>query len=99
MTDLELLSAIRTEFQKLAFIHKDILTIDEAAAFTGLETGTLKNYVYRKILGAYKPGKGHSAKLYFLKADLESYMMQNRIKSDLEISAEAATFTKKRKTA
>jgi len=98
-TEQQILSELAALHQKLLFIHKDVLTIDEASVFTGLATGTLKEYVFKKKIGAWKPGVGHSAKLYFEKADLLSYMRQNRVKSNEEISTEAATYSFKRKSA
>lgn len=91
------LSEIKAEIRRTALIpFKDILTIEEASAFTGLTIGTLKNYVFQKKIGAYKPGVGHSAKLYFDKGELESYMRQNRISSDADITAKATTYNFKK---
>lgn len=99
MNESDFLSRIESLFQKYAFLNKDTLTIEEASRFTGLTTGTLKNYVFQKKIGAFKPGVGHSAKLYFDKRELEQYMRQNRILSDMELESQAATFTFKKQSA
>lgn len=89
--DLQILSQIESLFQKYAFIHKDVLTIEEASVFTGLKADTLRQYVHKKKIGAYKPGRGKSAKLYFEKSELEKYMRGNRIESNEDLESRAAT--------
>lgn len=66
---------------------KEVLTIEEAAAFTGLSTSTLYKKTSAQEIPHFKPfGKV----IYFKRADLLACMLQNRVKTMSEINAEAS---------
>lgn len=97
MTDSEIIDQIKALFQKYAFLNKDYLTLDEAAEYTGLTRRTVQQYASERKIPHYKPGKGHSAKIYFMKSDLNDYITKGgRIESGDEIASRAATYNFKK---
>lgn len=67
---------------------KTVLNIDEAALFTGLSVG----HIYRLTSGKKIPHFKKSRKLYFKKAELEAWMLDNKILTDDEIKSKASTY-------
>ena len=57
---------------------KDVLTLREAAEYTGLKETTLRNMVWRKKITCYK---SKSKRTYFAIEDLKAYMMAERVPS------------------
>ena len=68
---------------------KEVLTFDEVANYTGLS----KSYLYKLTstgqIAHYKP-KGKL--LYFNKADVDSFLMQNRVCSNAELETKAVQY-------
>lgn len=68
---------------------KEVLTFDEVANYTGLS----KSYLYKLTstgqIAHYKP-KGKL--LYFNKADVDSFLMQNRVSSNTELETKAVQY-------
>lgn len=61
---------------------KEMLTVDEAACFTGLSTNTLRHYAEDGRLPFYKPfGK----LIYFRKSELDAALRNGRVSSISEI--------------
>lgn len=67
---------------------KTVLNIDEAALFTGLSVG----HIYRLTSGKKIPHFKKQRKLYFKKAELEAWMLDNKILTDDEIKSKASTY-------
>ena len=84
---LERLDRIESFLTDQADEQERPLTLDEAARHLDLS----KSFVYKLTssgkLTHYKTGK----RLYFRRADLNSYLLQNRVRLADEIEAEAAT--------
>lgn len=79
------LSEIENLYRGIEHFYKDILSIDEAAKFTGLK----KSYLYklcseRKITHFKNSGK----MLRFKKEDLESFLLRNKVSSISEMDDE-----------
>ena len=68
---------------------KSHLSLGEAASYTGFSRSTIYKAVERGDLCAHKPG-GH--RLVLLKADLDSWLLQNRSLSRDETQRVAATY-------
>jgi len=70
--------------------EKPVLTIEEAALYTGLS----KAYIYKLTSASqiphYKPSGG---RIYFKKTELEAWMLRNRQHTAEEINAMAETHT------
>lgn len=72
--------------------NKNVLTIDEAAAFTGLTSSTVYKLSSTQHIPHYKP---RGKMLYFERAELETWLLQRRIKTTTEIETEAANHLKR----
>ena len=68
---------------------KEVLTFDEAAAFTGLSKSYLYKLTSQKKTPHYKP----SGKLvYFNREELETWLLQNRVSTTDEITGNALSY-------
>ena len=67
---------------------KTVLSLKEAALFTGLSVG----HIYRLTSGKQIPHFKKSRKLYFKKAELEAWMLDTKILTDDEIQGRASTY-------
>lgn len=65
---------------------KDVLTLREAAEYTGLKETTLRNMVWRRKITCYK---SKSNRTYFALEDLKAYMMAGRVPSLAEEQSKA----------
>lgn len=70
------------------YCFKEPLTVEEAAAFTGMAVGTLYNLVHQTDIAFYKPF-GEKGKTYFKRSELESFLFRNRTPANYEVSGEA----------
>lgn len=66
--------------------QKKSLTIDKAAQYTGLSKSYLYKLTSKNEISFYKP---NGKKIYFLKKDLDHYILRTRIKSNEEHKKEA----------
>lgn len=73
---------------------KKVLTIDEVAALTGLSKSTLYKMTSSRQIPHYKPT---SRLLYFLREDVEAWMLQCRIATSEELETEAANYNAQKK--
>ncbi len=64
------------------------LTLQEAAAYLDISQSYLYKLTSTQQIPHFKP---RGKRVYFLKADLDSYLLQNRVKPVDEIEMEAAT--------
>lgn len=74
--------------EALLLSRKDVLTIDECAAYTGYA----KNHIYRltsqRAIPYYKPMGG---KIVFRKSEIDEWLLRNRQATAAEIDSRAAT--------
>lgn len=78
-----------SEIEEQLFIHKNILSFEEASIFLNLS----KSYLYKLTSGALIPHyKPQGKMLYFEKLELEEWLRQNPIKHKQEIMDLAATY-------
>ncbi len=76
----------------LGLAQKEVLTFDEASRYTGLSKSWLYKLTATKQIPHYKP----SGKLcYFDRAELDSWIKQNRVSTSDEIQATAQAFCMK----
>ena len=66
--------------------NKTVLTLDEAAAFTGLSASSIYKLTSNQEIPHFKP---RGKMLYFNRDELESWLMQRRVKTTDEIEAAA----------
>lgn len=67
--------------------NKTVLTIDEAAAYTGLSVSSIYKLTSTQEIPHYKP---RGKMLYFDRAELDTWLLQRRVKTTDEINAAAA---------
>ena len=80
--------------EKLLVINKKVLTIEEASELTGYKTSYLYKLTSLKDIPHSKPNGGS---IFFEKEKLETWMLQNEIKSKEEMESEALNYTLKKK--
>lgn len=87
--------ALNTKIDRLEQITllgaKTALTVDDVELLTGLKKQTIYRLIASKEIPHYKPdGRG---KVYFKKAEIEDWLLQNKQKSNAEVNIEATTHT------
>lgn len=75
--------------QKLLISQKEVLTIDEVGAYTGLSKSYLYKLTSTNQIPFYKP---NNKMVYFNRVEIEEWLLQNRMKTVSEIEGEAATY-------
>ncbi len=80
------------EYSRIA--AKNVLTIREASVILDMTPQGIRQKVREHEIPAYKPNQN---RLYFLKEDLERWMLQNRSKTMDELEAEATDYCMKRR--
>ncbi|MDM9630256.1 helix-turn-helix transcriptional regulator [Robiginitalea aurantiaca] len=73
-------------------MEKEILTVDEAASFTGFSKSHIYKLVHYRRIDHYKP---NGKNIFFRKEDLEAYLLQGKreAKSKEEIQSIAANWS------
>lgn len=88
------LSARLDRIERVALLSvKSALDINDASVLTGMTVQSLYRMTSEKRIPHYKRG----TRLYFKKEDLEAWMLDERIKTDEEIQAEASSLIIKNK--
>lgn len=75
--------------ENLLLSQKNALTFDEGAIFTGIGKSFLYKLTSGGIVPHYKP---RGKMIYFDRAELEKWLLQNRITPTDEIEAKASTY-------
>lgn len=94
MTQEELNKLASAIGQKMLFAQKEILTLEEAAQYTGLKKSYLYKLTSSRAIPHYKP---NGKNCFFKRAELEEWLTTNRVATDddLTVSAQAYCMTKK----
>lgn len=77
------------ELEKMLFLTKNVLSFDEASKFLNLSKSYLYKLTSGNLIPHYKP---QGKMLYFEKADLEAWLRQNPIKTQMQIEQEAQRY-------
>jgi excisionase family DNA binding protein len=89
MVELQKINERLANIEAMLLSSKTVFTFDEAATYTGLS----KSYLYKLTatggIPCYKP---NGKVLYFNKAELDNWMMQNRKATSEELSIKANTY-------
>lgn len=95
MENLQSIDDRLRNIETLLLSQKTVLNFDEVAAFTGLS----KSYLYKLTcsggIPCYKPQGKH---IYFNKAEIDQWLLQNRKATTKELESQAATFVTLQKT-
>jgi len=73
-------------------LTKEVLDVEEAARFTKLTESYLYKLTSRQEIPHYKP---RGKKVYFKRTELESWLLQHKVKSSAEIKTEAGNHVAK----
>ena len=65
-----------------------VLTLNEASEYTGLSKATMYGYTHRNQIPYSKPGGN---RIFFLKSDIDSWLMSNKIKCEKSDNNPAVT--------
>ena len=68
---------------------KNVLTLDDVAALTGLSKSHLYKLTCTHQIPFYKP---NGKQIYFDRGEIENWMKQNRVATNDEIEAQAVTY-------
>lgn len=71
-----------TVLEHLIFDSKDVLTLEEAAAYLGISKSTLYKLTHQHEIPFYRP---NGKLIYFEKSELVKWMLQNRSMTEDEI--------------
>lgn len=74
---------------KVSALHKDVLTLEDVAQYTGLSRSHLYKLVESKTIPHYKPNGKY---LYFERKEVENWLRRNRIASSDEVASKAAGY-------
>jgi|SRR5579863_433231 len=85
---LEILISNRQEIRIMSTENKEIMNIDEVAAFLFISKSTLYKFVMNRKIPHFKVG----GKLYFKRSDLMSWVQEGKVKTMAEIQNEASTY-------
>lgn len=93
MTDKELDSVAKAVADRLGVNSKEVLTAREACRYMGVTYGYLGKLTMRRAVPFSKPmGKYR----FFRRADLEEWLMSNRVATGEELDAQAAAYTRRK---
>ena len=92
MTDNNIKEIAEMVTANTIFTTKEVLTSDEAAAYMGISKSYLYKLTMRGAVPHYKPmGK----MVFFNRGELEQWLQQNRVASDVEIADAANRYCAK----
>lgn len=92
MTQEELDQVAEAIGQKVAICHKEVLTLEEAALYTGMEKSYLYKLTASQAIPHYKPtGK----KCYFRRHELEQWLTSNPIATSADLNGAALAYCMK----
>lgn len=86
---LQLLEQKLRKLENLLISQKNVLTFHEGATYMGVSDSCLYKKTMAGTVPHYKPG---GKMIYFDRAELERWLLQNRITPADEIEAKAATY-------
>ncbi len=89
MENLQSIEQRLSNIETLLLSQKTVLNFDEVAVYTGLSKSHLYKLTSTGGIPCYKP---HGKHIYFEKAQIDLWLLQNKKKSNAEIDSEAATF-------
>ena len=85
----ERLETVENTVKMAGLVKKEVLTFDEAATFTGMSKSYLYKQTAQKNVPHYKPA---GKLVYFNRAELESWLLQNRVSTTDEITSKAVNY-------
>lgn len=87
--DIDLQQVADLKTANIISTTKAVLTVDEAARYMGIAKSTLYKMTMRREIPHYKP---HGKLCYFVRAELEAWLMSNRVATSDEIRDKAQAY-------
>ncbi len=87
----KLAEAINNSF---ALCHKEVLTLDEAARYTGLKKSYLYKLTASKAIPHYKP---NGKNCFFRRTELENWLTANPVATVADLNGRAQAYCKRNK--
>ena len=88
----QLAEAINNSF---ALCHKEVLTLDEAARYTGMKKSSLYKLTSTRAIPHYKPNGKYC---FFKRTELEEWLTANPVATTADLNAAAQAYCMKNKT-
>lgn len=89
LQELQVMNDRLNNIEQALLSVKTVLTLHEAAEYTGLS----KSYLYKLTSSGLIPhSKPNGKQCYFSKNELDTWLLRNQVKTSAEIEAEAATY-------
>ena len=85
----KVLSVIIEKIDDVELSKKSILTVEEAARYTGYSEQRLKHFARTKQISSCKPMVGGSCRAFFKREDLDAFLTQYRSESNFELQKKA----------
>lgn len=95
MTHDEISQLVEAINGSLAICHKEVLTLDEAARYTGLKKASLYKLTSARVIPHSKP---NGKNCFFNRKALEEWMMGNPVATAADINAEAQAYCQFKKS-
>ncbi len=77
------------ELQNSKECKKEVLTLEEACAYTGLSKSKMYKHTHQREIPHYKP---QGKKIYFKREELISWLLSNRVKTIQELEDESIKY-------
>lgn len=79
----------------VAIYHKEILTLDEAALYTGLKKSYLYKLTSSRKIPHYKP---NGKNCFFRRTELEAWLTASPVATEADLNGQAHAYCMKKKT-
>lgn len=94
MTQEEISKLAEAINSRLALCQKEVLTLDEAAQYTGMKKSYLYKLTASKAIPHYKP---NGKNCFFSRKALEEWLMSNPVATAADLNAEAQAYCMRKK--
>jgi excisionase family DNA binding protein len=83
----QILAKLDLIYSHIQYSDRPFMSIDEAAQYTQIPKASLYTYCSRGTVPFFKRGR----RTFFKKSELDLWILENKVRSDKELSREAAT--------
>ena len=95
MTDNELAQLALAIGKNVVLTHKEVLTLDEAAQYTGMKKSYLYKLTATKAIPHYKP---NGKNCFFRRTELEDWLTANPVATVADLNGQAQAYCMRNKT-
>lgn len=95
MTQEEISQLAAAISDNIAICHKEVLTLDEAAQYTGMKKSYLYKLTSSRVIPHFKPS---GKTCFFRRADLENWLTSNPVATVADLNGQARAYCMINKT-